>query len=422
MSHVINTNMLSITAQNNLNKSQTFLNTAIQRLSSGLRINSSKDDAAGQAISNRFTSLINGLGQAARNANDGIAVAQTAEGAINEINENMHAIRRLTVQIKSTASVSKADKKSIQDEIKKRLNEIDRLSEQTEFNGMKILSQNQSLMVQIGANDSQVVNIDLFKLNTESLNIKDFNVNSDALYASDISESEVLNAKVGVEATKILDASTPENKKNIQRQLYESNGEYFFKQIDGNEYYKVEISNTGEAKYNSSTVAELTQNPPKAVKKAEITVEIDSKTIAAGEMLKSYMKDGVEQYLIYKKEGDKEIYHEAIISNTGKVKKGSELIFETLLTMDPLKEIDNAIAKIDDIRGSLGATQNRLGSVINSLSTTIANLTQSRSNILDADFATEVSNMNRANILQQAGTAVLAQANAVPQNILALLR
>lgn len=421
MSHVINTNMLSITAQNNLNKSQTSLNTAIQRLSSGLRINSSKDDAAGQAISNRFTSLINGLGQAARNANDGIAVAQTAEGAINEINENMHAIRRLTVQIKSTASVSKADKKSIQDEIKKRLSEIDRLAEQTEFNGMKILSQNQRLSVQIGANDGQVVNIDLFKLDTESLHVKDFNVNSDALYASDIDDNAVTSAKIGIEAKKILDSSTPENKKNIKRQLYESGGEYFFKQIDGNEYYKVEISNMGIAQYNSSSPAELTEIP-KAVKTAQITVEIDPKTLAVGETLKSYMKDGVEQYLIYKQEGDKEIYHEAIINYEGKVKSGSELDFETLLTMDPLKEIDDAIAKIDDIRGSLGATQNRLGSVINSLSTTIANLTQSRSNILDADFATEVSNMNRANILQQAGTAVLAQANAVPQNILALLR
>uniref|UniRef100_A0A1A9Z1L8 Flagellin C-terminal domain-containing protein n=1 Tax=Glossina pallidipes TaxID=7398 RepID=A0A1A9Z1L8_GLOPL len=231
----------------------------------------------------------------------------------------------------------------------------------------------------------------------------------------------VTSAKIGIEAKKILDASTPENKKNIKRQLYESGNEYFFKQIDGNEYYKVEISNMGEAKYDSSSPSELIETP-KAVKTAQITVEIDPKTLAVGETLKSYIRDGVEQYLIYKQEGDKEVYHEAIINYEGKVKSGSELDFETLLTMDPLKEIDDAIAKIDDIRGSLGATQNRLGSVINSLSTTIANLTQSRSNILDADFATEVSNMNRANILQQAGTAVLAQANAVPQNILALLR
>ncbi len=106
MSQVINTNILSLTAQNNLNKSQNSLSTAIQRLSSGLRINSAKDDAAGQAISNRFSSLINGLTQASRNANDGIAVAQTAEGAINEVNENLQAIRRLTVQVKSTASIS----------------------------------------------------------------------------------------------------------------------------------------------------------------------------------------------------------------------------------------------------------------------------------------------------------------------------
>ncbi|BAC24210.1 fliC [Wigglesworthia glossinidia endosymbiont of Glossina brevipalpis] len=421
MSHVINTNILSITAQNNLNKSQSYLNTSIQRLSSGLRINSSKDDAAGQAISNRFTSLINGLGQAARNANDGIAVSQTAEGAINEINENMHAIRRLTVQIKSTASVSKADKKSIQDEIKKRLSEIDRLSDQTEFNGMKILSEDQDLVVQIGANDGQVVRINLFKLNTEALKIKNFNVNSDSLYSSDILEDDVKSVKVGIEIKSTVDSSSA-TKNEVQRQLYESKGEYFFKQVNGNEYYKAsEISKDGVATYDSSSPATLDE-APKLAKKAQISIDVDEKYLGIGESIKAYVKDGVQNYLISSEEDGEKVYREAIINSSGEIRKGSELNFSMFLTMDPLKEIDNAIAKIDDIRGSLGATQNRLSSVINSLSTTIANLTQSRSNILDADFATEVSNMNRANILQQAGTAVLAQANAVPQNILALLR
>lgn len=114
MAQVINTNYLSLVTQNNLNRSQSALGNAIQRLSSGLRINSAKDDAAGQAIANRFTSNVNGLTQASRNANDGISIAQTTEGALNEINNNLQRIRELTVQAKN-GSNSESDIKSIQD-------------------------------------------------------------------------------------------------------------------------------------------------------------------------------------------------------------------------------------------------------------------------------------------------------------------
>ncbi len=133
---VINTNSLSLLTQNNLNKSQSSLGTAIERLSSGLRINSAKDDAAGQAIANRFTSNIKGLTQAARNANDGISIAQTTEGSLNEINNNLQRVRELTVQAQN-GSNSSSDLDSIQDEISLRLAEIDRVSDQTQFNGKK---------------------------------------------------------------------------------------------------------------------------------------------------------------------------------------------------------------------------------------------------------------------------------------------
>ncbi|MEQ4869484.1 flagellin FliC, partial [Escherichia coli] len=130
MAQVINTNALSLMAQNNLNKSQTSLGTAIQRLSSGLRINSAKDDAAGMAISNRFTSSIRGLTQAARNANDGISLAQTTEGALEEVTENLQRIRELTVQAKNGTN-SSDDRDSIKKEISARLDEIKRISETT---------------------------------------------------------------------------------------------------------------------------------------------------------------------------------------------------------------------------------------------------------------------------------------------------
>ena len=139
MAQVINTNSLSLITQNNINKNQSALSSSIERLSSGLRINSAKDDAAGQAIANRFTSNIKGLTQAARNANDGISVAQTTEGALSEINNNLQRIRELTVQ-SSTGTNSKSDLDSIQDEIKSRLDEIDRVSGQTQFNGVNVLA------------------------------------------------------------------------------------------------------------------------------------------------------------------------------------------------------------------------------------------------------------------------------------------
>ncbi|CQD93314.1 Flagellar biosynthesis protein FliC [Salmonella enterica subsp. enterica serovar Typhimurium str. DT104] len=156
MAQVINTNSLSLLTQNNLNKSQSALGTAIERLSSGLRINSAKDDAAGQAIANRFTANIKGLTQASRNANDGISIAQTTEGALNEINNNLQRVRELAVQSANSTN-SQSDLDSIQAEITQRLNEIDRVSGQTQFNGVKVLAQDNTLTIQVGEGALPVV-------------------------------------------------------------------------------------------------------------------------------------------------------------------------------------------------------------------------------------------------------------------------
>ncbi|EIT0540444.1 flagellin FliC, partial [Salmonella enterica subsp. enterica serovar Enteritidis] len=175
MAQVINTNSLSLLTQNNLNKSQSSLSSAIERLSSGLRINSAKDDAAGQAIANRFTSNIKGLTQASRNANDGISIAQTTEGALNEINNNLQRVRELSVQA-TNGTNSDSDLKSIQDEIQQRLEEIDRVSNQTQFNGVKVLSQDNQMKIQVGANDGETITIDLQKIDVKSLGLDGFNV------------------------------------------------------------------------------------------------------------------------------------------------------------------------------------------------------------------------------------------------------
>ena len=153
MAQVINTNSLSLLTQNNLNKSQSSLSSAIERLSSGLRINSAKDDAAGQAIANRFTANIKGLTQASRNANDGISVAQATNGTNSD-----------------------SDLSSIQAEITQRLEEIDRVSEQTQFNGVKVLAENNEMKIQVGANDGETITINLAKIDAKTLGLDGFNI------------------------------------------------------------------------------------------------------------------------------------------------------------------------------------------------------------------------------------------------------
>jgi len=176
MAQVINTKSLSLIAQTNLNKSQASLGTALQRLSSGLRIYSAKDAAAGQAITNRFTANIEGMTQAARNANDGISLAQTTEGALNEINDNLLNIRRLSEQALNGTN-SESDKKSIQEEVTARLAEIGRIAKDTEFNGVNVLDgSTSSLQIQIGAKDGQTIGIDLPAMDLEKLGLDDYSV------------------------------------------------------------------------------------------------------------------------------------------------------------------------------------------------------------------------------------------------------
>lgn len=430
MSQVINTNILSMAAQNNLNKSQASLGSAIQRLSSGWRINSAKDDAAGQAIANRFTSLINGLTQASRNANDGISVAQTAEGAINEINENLHAIRRLTVQVKSTATISEADKKSIQNEIGKRLDEIDRIAAQTEFNGVRILSKNQNLSIQVGANDGETVDIELKQLDTKELGIDTFSV-VQVVKSSDIKTEQTNNVDNWAKPT-IEFAGAAGAEVDIDGKVYSKDLQYYVKKSGTEEYYKAEVDNSvpGNTKltYTANAATKVAGEAAKGMAHSPQGVKSGTTAVTppAGMTVHACEDNSVQSgYVLKGTDNGEPVYYSASIDAKGKVTQGEKIEVSAegkAATHNPLENLDKAIAKIDEVRGSLGATQNRLSSVINSLSTTVTNLSQSRSNILDADFAIEVSNMNRANILQQAGTAVLAQANSVPQGILSLLR
>lgn len=409
MGQVINTNSLSLLTQNNLNKSQASMNTAIQRLSSGMRINSAKDDAAGQAIANRFTANIKGLTQAQRNANDGISLAQTTEGALNEINTNLQRVRELTVQA-TNGSNSNADKASIQAEITQRMAEIDRTSTQTDFNGVKVLSSSaKSLNVQVGANDGETIAIDLKEISSKTLGMQNFSVSGPtattattfagtATAAAEVPTTAQLQGFYGSTTAITTTVVTEKSANTLSTALGLT---------------------TGGAKLTGTAVTD---------KNGTLFAEIEIKPVTVGEAA-SLVSQGFTgatngtsmfRYVALDPASATTATTTATFSiDTSKITAAS---MATGGTAKPLETIDAALKKVDDLRGSLGAVQNRFDSVISNLGTTVTNLSASRSRIEDADYATEVSNMTRAQILQQAGTSVLAKANQSTQGVMSLLQ
>ncbi|ETT03826.1 FliC/FljB family flagellin [Providencia alcalifaciens] len=381
MAQVINTNILSLTTQNNLNRSQGVLGTAIERLSSGSRINSAKDDAAGQAIANRFTANVKGLTQAARNANDGISIAQTAEGAVNEINDNLQRVRELTVQAQNGTN-SKSDIESINKEVTARMDEINRISEQTQFNGVKVLSEDTSMKIQVGTNDSETIAINLKKIDSEVLGLKGFDASASRLgavvsandFAADIkgtgTDAEALTAaKAGLDGIK-----------------------FGGKDVEGAKVYYQTDATTGAVDKTKVYITGTVDG-----KEVELKAEVEATPATTG--------PDVAAKLAFKNVAELDDADKKVLDDKG-----------------PLGTLDKALATVDSLRSDLGAIQNRMQSTINNLNNSVNNLSAARSRIQDADFATEVSNMSRGQILQQAGTAVLAQANQVPQGVLSLLR
>ncbi|ATI65364.1 FliC/FljB family flagellin [Edwardsiella tarda] len=423
MAQVINTNSLSLMAQNNLNKSQSALGTAIERLSSGLRINSAKDDAAGQAISNRFTANINGLTQASRNANDGISLAQTTEGALNEVNDNLQNIRRLTVQAQN-GSNSSSDLQSIQDEITQRLNEIDRISQQTDFNGVKVLSKDQKLTIQVGSNDGETIDIDLKNINKDTLGLTSFSV-AKGVDGTKVAATATTTGQIVTNDTVTISngqkASIGGADKDITGYVSTADGTVYGKYNDGGDkYVKVTAVNKDGSVTFNATAEGTAPTGTSDVTTANVTVNAATGLSGADKgniFAYSGTEKGAPKYVV--KDGDK--LYSVNIDKDGKVTRGNELA-KTVPSEDPLATLDKALSDVDQLRSGLGAVQNRFDSVINNLNSTVNNLSASRSRIQDADYATEVSNMSRAQILQQAGTSVLAQANQSTQNVLSLLR
>lgn len=400
MAQVINTNSLSLITQNNINKNQSALSTSMERLSSGLRINSAKDDAAGQAIANRFTSNIKGLTQAARNANDGISAAQTTEGALSEINNNLQRIRELTVQA-SSGTNSDSDKSSIQDEIKSRLDEIDRVSGQTQFNGVNVLAKDGKMNIQVGANDGETITIDLKKIDSKTLGLDSFNVNGPAGTPTAAGATE-FKAAYG-STTNVTGATVAETTANalstrlgVATSGVAVDSGTVYKDDNGKMFAKVTVTSGSDAETNN--------------------LKANGFDIASGAA-------GAKSFFVAV---DPQSADTATTAGTAAFKLDTSNMSLSSLTTgasaSPLAKLDEAIASVDKFRSSLGAIQNRLNSAVTNLSNTTTNLSAAQSRIQDADYATEVSNMSKAQIVQQAGNSVLAKANQVPQQVLSLLQ
>ena len=404
MAQYINTNSLSLITQNNINKNQSALSSSIERLSSGLRINSAKDDAAGQAIANRFTSNIKGLTQAARNANDGISVAQTTEGALSEINNNLQRVRELTVQA-STGTNSASDLSSIQDEIKSRLSEIDRVSGQTQFNGVNVLAKDGKMSIQVGANDGETIDIDLKKIDSTTLGLNTFNVTGPVSKAGEFGKTGTATAvtdftKYYGATTQVADATVSEKgaADDLSTRLGLATGgaafaDDVYADDNGNLFAKVTIKAANAAESNN--------------------LKANGFDIASGAQQDFYVAIDPES-------ADLTDPTKAAFSIDTKNLSLSSMTSGS--TTDPLAKLDEAIASVDKFRSSLGAVQNRLSSAVTNLNNTTTNLSEAQSRIQDADYATEVSNMSKAQIIQQAGNSVLSKANQVPQQVLSLLQ
>ncbi|QII29032.1 flagellin [Stenotrophomonas maltophilia] len=405
MAQVINTNTMSLNAQRNLSTSGNSLATTIQRLSSGLRINSAKDDAAGLAISERFSTQIRGLDVAIRNANDGISLSQVAEGSLSEVGNNLQRIRELAVQ-SSNATNSSSDRKALQAEVTQLVSEVDRVAKQADFNGTKLLDGSfTSQLFQVGANAGQAIAINsVVNAKADSLGAASFaNGYTGTALAADKATADTTFSQLQVVVTPPGGTATSVNIGDISVKSGES--------------------------ISAATAAAINN------KLGETGVVA---SVNAGVISLASVKDG--QTFALAAAGPASTVPGAVVTdlaNIGLTQNGTNGGTLTGVTSSFVKDldvttavgaqkalsiVDKALESVNSVRADLGAIQNRFTSVVANLQTSSENLSASRSRIRDTDFAKETAELTRTQILQQAGTAMLAQANQVPQNVLSLLQ
>jgi flagellin len=481
MPSVVNTNVLSLNAQRNLSRSDSSLATALQRLSSGLRINSAKDDAAGLAIANRFTTQIRGLNQAVRNANDGISLAQTAESALDELTNNLQRIRELAVQAANSTN-SASDRAALDLEVQQRLAEVNRIASQTSFNGQKVLDGSfGTAQFQVGANVGETITINLStgvradqmgQIATDTGDAVSGGALADGALSIAVGNSAAINigaSKAGTQPGQTADSAWAKvnainaagvsglsaTATNVVSGTFST-----ISSADATSTYNLTIndvaiysganniaadgsltatdvaaqinlfsSQTGVSASVSGTTLTLTAADGRNIVLSESITQGGGATLTGTGI--DAAQEGTLRGTIALSAAENITLGGAVadIGFTGVTSIAKDTITLASATVTTVQGAEQAIQRVDAsltavaaLRGQLGAIQNRFESTISNLQTVAENLTASRSRIQDADFAAETAVLTRAQILQQAGVAVLAQANAAPQTILGLLR
>ncbi len=484
MPQVINTNVASLNAQRNLNTSQSALATSLQRLSSGLRINSAKDDAAGLAISDRFTTQIRGLNQATRNSNDGISLAQTGEGALAEITNNLQRIRELAVQ-SANATNSASDRAALDLEVQQRIAEIDRTATQTSFNGQKIIDGTfGTATFQVGANVGETISVGLSTSMRANAIGQIAEKQGGAVTANALTGATgALTIKVGSGTAVSIGASTAtsvpgqtNDSAYAKAQAINAAGVSGLTATASNSVSGAYTTTTlagGDGSYalsvNGTAVYSTTANG--AISAATVVTQVNLYTNTTG--VSAAYDSGTGNITFSTTDGRNIVLDEDVTAGTGGTAGGiadavasgagvttrgkvtlsasenitlggtqeadigfvnDEVISKDNTTIsavnvqtvsaaeNTIKRVDAALASVSSLRSTFGAIQNRFESVISNLQATSENLSASRSRIQDADFAAETASLTRAQILQQSGIAMLSQANSLPNNVLSLLR
>ncbi|MFJ3109475.1 flagellin [Pseudomonas putida] len=477
MALTVNTNIASITTQGNLTKASTAQTTSMQRLSSGLRINSAKDDAAGLQIANRLTSQINGLGQAVKNANDGISIAQTAEGAMQASTDILQKMRTLALS-SATGSLSADDRKSNNDEYQALTAELNRISETTTFGGQKLLDGSYGTKaIQVGANANETINLSLDNVSAKSIGsqqVKSLGITptADGVAGGDIKitgngQSEDITIDKGASAKTIaaqmngvIGGLTATASTEVK---FDASGLASDKPAD----FELEVGGQKVQFVGVTDLAGLADQLKSNAAKLGISVNYDEsgggslsvKSDTGENFAFTSKNDNAALIKVSAKGGDGEYGTEApmaakdaVITVTGQVSldsaKGYALsgtgvkdlfdateavtskktkIADTAVTdatsaQNALAVIDKAIGSIDSVRSGLGATQNRLQTTVDNLQNIQKNSTAARSTVQDVDFASETAELTKQQTLQQASTAILSQANQLPSSVLKLLQ
>ncbi|MEI7464572.1 MAG: flagellin [Burkholderiales bacterium] len=400
MAQTINTNINSLTAQRNLNSSQSSLSTSIQRLSSGLRVNSAKDDAAGLAIAERLNTQVRGLNVAARNANDGISLAQVAEGALGKVGESLQRIRELAVQ-SANATNSASDRAALQSEVTQLRDEINRVAKQTSFNGTKLLDGSFSAATfQIGANSGEAITIaSLTNVSTDGLANVTYG-SGDVTNISSVGISTLTAVASGTLAISVGGTEYPLSGLAAARNPEERLGQVA-------EAINRRTSDTGVTAYMSKqTSGEYTLAFRSSALDPNASVPTASAVTFGGF---SVATTGI---------GDTS----ATIASTDIAGFSTLSVGTTEEAWLAIKQVDDALDQVNGGRATLGAVQSRFETAVSNIAIQSENTAAARGRIVDADFAVETANLSRSQILQQAGTAMVAQANQLPQQVLKLLQ